>query len=343
MDSSQVHNPTPANDNQLDETLEFLSFSHVDTGYKGLVHFVIRYPCGEDCHRYVKVEPERVQCFKDLPEHEKSTCEVHMNRDTFFKVYLNEIHPRNAVLSGAVRVRNWAFRELQKFGLSFDLSTEKWAAYYEMKGVEFPSASSPTANSSCLSDSETSNEDTEIIKWASEIFSAGFEGSRVILQGLADLVAPTTAVCEEMEYSCEISSQQIQMFQDKLNTATTILPSKSTSTLLFNSCVSPLAAKSDWFRSKLDLVRPAPKRVRCRDMLSTQPFLPQSDHHMHHAWMPHEDQISLNPFQLSLNFDCPLFESAVSQNLDDFSTSMKTLGLFFRGSTIIQNQFASAL
>mgnify|MGYP001248671397 CR=1 FL=1 len=50
-----------------------------------------------------------------------------MTRDVFKQVYMGELHPRTAVLTGRVKVDSFAFGDMYRFATAFDLSSEEWA------------------------------------------------------------------------------------------------------------------------------------------------------------------------------------------------------------------------
>ena len=56
-----------------------------------------------------------------------------LNRDTFLQIYLNEIGPRTAVLTGQLHVKNFAYNSLATFAECFDSSTESWNNFYEFQ------------------------------------------------------------------------------------------------------------------------------------------------------------------------------------------------------------------
>ncbi len=93
------------------------------------IEFRILYPNGKYRIRTVRTSPtDGAAVIKGTPEDGNVSATAVMNRDVFFDVYWGKLHPRNAVLSGKVQVRGWAFMELYNFGNSFDLSSKKWAA-----------------------------------------------------------------------------------------------------------------------------------------------------------------------------------------------------------------------
>ena len=99
--------------------------------------FKIRYDDGQYAVKTVKVDatkqkPDSVTVFDGEPgDGSRVTARCTMDRDVFFDVYTNKLSPRNAVLSGKVKVDGWRFKELYNFGSSFSLTTKAWTDFYE--------------------------------------------------------------------------------------------------------------------------------------------------------------------------------------------------------------------
>lgn len=63
------------------------------------------------------------------------SCDCSCNSNIFRDIYYNTQSPKNAVLSGKVRVKGFAFTSLLQFASSFDFSTQKWKDYYTQRDL----------------------------------------------------------------------------------------------------------------------------------------------------------------------------------------------------------------
>jgi putative sterol carrier protein len=104
-----------------------------ETSYAGTVQFKIGYPDGSHAARSVRVVEDQVEVFNGNPPDGDVTCTVSLDRDTFFKVYMNEVSPGQAIFAGQMSVSNFAYRSLKNFGLSFDTSSVAWEKFYEYR------------------------------------------------------------------------------------------------------------------------------------------------------------------------------------------------------------------
>jgi hypothetical protein len=93
----------------------------------------LTYDAGGETTRAVLVGDDGVQVFNEIPDNMSVSASMYMSRDTFFSLYLGDIHPRQAILSGQVSVPGFAFRQVYNFGISFDSSTAKWNEFYAHK------------------------------------------------------------------------------------------------------------------------------------------------------------------------------------------------------------------
>lgn len=58
------------------------------------------------------------------------TCYVRTDQETFLSVYSGKMKAESAILSGKVRVDNWAYRELGAFVKNFEFSSKKWEEFF---------------------------------------------------------------------------------------------------------------------------------------------------------------------------------------------------------------------
>jgi len=96
---------------------------------------------GTETIRAVDVDPKLgVKVEHGVPPGANVSCECTCTSKTFIDIYENRVHPRSAIMSGNLKVHGFAFRELGRFGASFDTRTEKWNEYYahlrELERVE---------------------------------------------------------------------------------------------------------------------------------------------------------------------------------------------------------------
>lgn len=129
----QLQTPVVGNlDPQLDDLMNFMKFAYgVDKTYRGTVQFCLTYPCGGVFKKSVQISDEGAEVYNGDPPNNSVSCKVYMSRDTFMKVYKNELHPQTAIFSGKMSVGSFKFGELQSFAACFDTSTDRWNAYYE--------------------------------------------------------------------------------------------------------------------------------------------------------------------------------------------------------------------
>lgn len=128
---------TSTYDPELLETLSFFCFSHLKDDYDGTCMFELSYPDGKVAKKAVRVHPTNgVQVFHGEPSDGVVTCRTAMKRDTFFDVYMAKISPRQAIVNGDVKVQGWAFREMARFGGSFDFRTERWDDFYTWRKTQ---------------------------------------------------------------------------------------------------------------------------------------------------------------------------------------------------------------
>lgn len=227
--------PTPSHDPELDETLDFMTFSHIKNGYQGLTQFSITYPSGEIGVRYVLVEETGVTPMREKPK--EPTCVVHTDRDTFFQLYLAEISPKKAIIAGLISVDGWRYRELASFANSFDTSSQKWADFYESRGIvpKYAPKSSPEVTSQVCNGAELSSSPSPSSSSSSSSSSVleitaqtaamaleqsarwGYYGVTMVSNALSTVLMPTEAQCAEgLAVDLHIPSEEIEAFQKRL-------------------------------------------------------------------------------------------------------------------------------
>lgn len=101
------------------------------------VAYMLTYPSGKIFTKTIRVLKDgQVQIIHGDPPDNIVDCRASMTRSIFLDVYWGRLHPQTAVMSGIVSVANFAYRHLFWWSNSFDLSAERWDAFYAKKAAE---------------------------------------------------------------------------------------------------------------------------------------------------------------------------------------------------------------